>query len=56
MEVEERFGASPVMDQPVERGEERDPVGHRTGDGVRMCLPFAVHPLYPECAEALSRK
>ena len=31
VEVEERLGAVAVVDQPVERGEERDAVGHRVG-------------------------
>src|SRR5439155_15810120 len=47
VEAEQRFGSIAVVDEAVERGEERDAIRDGAVSGLRMCLPAVAGPPYP---------
>src|SRR5262245_18315127 len=51
-EVEERLGAIAVVDEPIERGQEGDPVRNRVGTDFGMRLPSTRTEPHPESSEA----
>ena len=53
MKVEQRFRSRPVVDQPVERGEERDALPDVPSVQVRMRVPYAPYEAHARGAKSL---